>query len=280
VQRVIALEGGRNFRDLGGYAAGENRRVRWGRLYRSGSLSNVTPTGHAALRTRGIRVLCDFRTRRERERELVDWNGDGRVLLAWDYDPKLVSVRALLADAGVSAHSGLSPQLARRAMIELYRRLPTRLAGPYAALFERLAAGDLPLVFGCAAGKDRTGVAAALVLSCLGVPWEVIVGDYTLTNQVVDLEQALFQNPRRSVGLEDEHGQLARVDRDARAPFLEAHPEYLAAAFEQINHDHGSIEGYLCTRLGVDPAKSVRIREHLLEARGQEPVGSAGACAA
>ena len=96
MQRVISLEGGRNFRDLGGYAAGENQRVRWGRLYRSGTLSNVTPDGHAALRARGVRVLCDFRTRREREREAVDWNGDGRALLAWDYDPKLVSVRALL----------------------------------------------------------------------------------------------------------------------------------------------------------------------------------------
>ncbi len=265
MQRVIALEGGRNFRDLGGYAAGENQRVRWGRLYRSGTLSNVTPNGHAALRTRGIRVLCDFRTLREREREVVDWNGDGRVLLAWDYDPKLVSVRALLAETGVSAQLGLSPQLARRAMIELYRRLPTRLAEPYAALFERVAAGDLPLVFGCAAGKDRTGVAAALVLSCLGVPWEAIVADFTLTNQVVDLEQVLFQDPRRSVGLEDEHGQLARVDRETRAPFLEASPEYLAAAFGQILHDHGSIDEYLRERLGVDRAQSARIRAHLLE---------------
>jgi protein-tyrosine phosphatase len=268
VQRVIALEGGRNFRDFGGYPAGENKRVRWGRLYRSGTLSNVTPDGHARLRTRGIRVLCDFRTRREREREVVDWSGDDRILLAWDYDPKLVSVRALLAGVGLSPQSGLSPQLASQAMIELYRRLPTRLAEPYAALFERLAAGDLPLVFGCAAGKDRTGVAAALVLSCLGVPWEVIVGDYTLTNEVVDLEQVLFQDPRRSVGLEDEHGQLARADRDTRAPFLEARPEYLAATFEQIRIDHGSIAEYLRAQLGVDTAKCARIREHLLEARG------------
>jgi protein-tyrosine phosphatase len=265
VQRVIVLEGGRNFRDLGGYASGERQRVRCGRLYRSGTLSNVTPNGHAALRTLGVRVLCDFRTKREREREAVDWNGDGRISLAWDYDPKLVSVRALLAEAGVSAQSPLSAQLARRAMIQLYRALPTRLAEPYAALFTRLAAGDLPLVFGCAAGKDRTGVAAALVLSCLGVPWEVIVTDYTLTNQLVDLEQILFQNPRRSVGLEDEHGQLARVDRDTRAPFLEASPEYLAAAFDQIRRDHGSIDGYLQARLGMDPAQLARIRAHLLE---------------
>jgi protein-tyrosine phosphatase len=266
VRRVIALEGGRNFRDLGGYAAGENQQVRWGRLYRSGSLSNLTASDHAALRSRGIRVLCDFRTRCEREREVVDWSGDGRMLLAWDYDPRLVSVRALLAGAGVSIQSGLSPQVARLAMIELYRRLPTGLAEPYAALFERLAADDLPLVFACAAGKDRTGVAAALVLSCLGVPWDVIVADFTLTNQVVDLEQVLFRHPRRGVGLEDEHGQLARVDRETRAPFLEASPEYLAAAFAQIRQDHGSIEEYLRARLGVDPAKSARIRERLLEA--------------
>jgi protein-tyrosine phosphatase len=265
VQRVIALEGGRNFRDLGGYATRDNRRVRWGRLYRSGAMSYLTPDDHAVLRSRGIRVLCDFRTRREREREAVDWDGEGRVRLEWDYDPRLVSVRALLTDAGVSVQSGLSIPIARAAMFELYRQLPIRLAEPFAALFERLAADDLPLVFGCSAGKDRTGVAAALVLACLGVPWDAIVADFTLTNQVVDLEQALFQDPRRSVGLEDEHGQLARLGREARAPFLEAAPEYLAAAFEQIHRDHGSVEEFLRTRLGVDAAKSMRIREHLLE---------------
>lgn len=265
MQRLIALEGGRNFRDLGGYVTGEGRRVRWERLYRSGVMSYLTAGDHAALRSRGIRFLCDFRTRREREREVVDWDGDGRVRLEWDYDPRTVSVRALLADAGVSTESGLSRPIARAAMLELYRRLPTRLAEPYAALFERLAAGDLPLIFGCAAGKDRTGVAAALVLTCLGVPWDVIVGDFTLTNQIVDLEQVLFQDPRRSVGLEDERGQLARLSRDARAPFLEAAPEYLAAAFDQIRLEHGSIDEFLRAHLGVDTAKSTRIREQLLE---------------
>lgn len=265
MQRVIALEGGRNFRDLGGYTTYDNRRVRWGRLYRSGAMSYLTPDDHATLRSRGIRVLCDLRTRREREREAVDWDGEGRVRLEWDYDPRFISLRALLADAGVSVQSGLSIPIARVAMVELYRQLPTRLAEPYAALFERLAADDLPLVFGCSAGKDRTGVAAALVLACLGVPWETIVADFTLTNQVVDLEKVLFQDPRRSVGLEDEQGQLARLGREARAPFLEAAPEYLEAAFEQIHRDHSSVEEFLRTRLGVDAAKSVRIREHLLE---------------
>ena len=265
MQRVIALEGGRNFRDLGGYATVDDRRVRWGRLYRSGAMSYLTPNDHAALRSRGIRLLCDFRTRREREREAVDWDGEGRVRLEWDYDPRLVSVRALLTDAGVSVQSGLSTPIARAAMFELYRQLPTRLAEPYAALFERLAADDLPLVFACSAGKDRTGVAAALVLACLGVPWDAIVADFTLTNHVVDLEQVLFQDPRRSVGLEDEHGQLVRLGHEARTPFLDAAPDYLAAAFEQIHRDHGSVEEFLRTKLGVDAAKTLRIRGHLLE---------------
>jgi protein-tyrosine phosphatase len=272
-KRVIELAGGRNFRDLGGYSAGGNRRVRRGLLYRSGTLSNLTLEDHARLRDMGIRMLCDFRTRHEREREPVSWDGDGRVALGWDYDPRLVSVSALLAGAQratpveTPAGAALRPsaQLARGAMMELYRRLPVHLAEPYAALFERLSAGDLPLVFGCAAGKDRTGVAAALVLSCLGVPWETIVADFTLTNELVDLEQVLFQDPRGGIGLDDEYRQLARVGREIRAPFLDASPEYLAAAFEQIRRDHGSIDEYLRVRLGVDEARSARIRAHLLE---------------
>ena len=262
MNRLVPLEGGRNFRDLGGYATGDGRRVRWGRAYRSGVMSYLTDADRVRLDGLGLRTVCDFRAPGERKREPTNWQSPGTQVLHWDYDFRSVSLRAVLADVDVAE---LSPEIAHRCMTELYRRLPTLFAAPYAGLFRKLADGESPLVFHCAAGKDRTGIAAALILISLGVPRDTVVGDYVLTDSVVDLEASLFAHPRTSIGVGDEHAHLTRVGREARAPLLQARPEYLQAAIEQIEGDCGSIEQYLRERLGVTDEMIRGIQDHLLE---------------
>jgi protein-tyrosine phosphatase len=138
-------------------------------------------------------------------------------------------------------------------------------AQPYADLFRKLADGALPLVFHCAAGKDRTGIAAALILTSLGVPRDTVFDDYLLTDRAVDLEAALFQHRRTSIGVGDEHAHLRTIGREARAPLLEARPEYLDAAIEQIEGEYGSVEVYLRQRLGVTDEMLRSLHSHLLE---------------
>jgi protein-tyrosine phosphatase len=150
-------------------------------------------------------------------------------------------------------------------MMRLYRALPEHLAVAYAGLFARLAAGDLPLVFACAAGKDRTGLAAALVLTALGVPRELVIEDFRLTETAVDLERVLLQRPDRGLGLDADRAGLAAVSRETRAPLLAADPEYLVTALAQIESAYGSVAEYLRARLGVDAASLAAIRSHLLE---------------
>ena len=263
VNRLLPLEGGRNFRDLGGYATRDGRRVRWGRAYRSGVMSYLTDADRIRLDRLGLRTVCDFRAPGERKREPTNWQSPGVRVLHWDYDFRSVSLRAVLADIDVRE---LSPEIAQQCMAELYRRLPTLFARPYADLFRKLAEGESPLVFHCAAGKDRTGIAAALILIGLGVPRDTVVDDYVLTDSVVDLEASLFEHPRTSIGVGDEHSHLRRVGREARAPLLQARPEYLQAAIEQIEGDYGSVEGYLRERLGVTEEMIRGIQDHLLEA--------------
>lgn len=259
LQRVVPLQGGLNFRDLGGYETLDGCRVRWRTVFRSGVMSYLTLSDAGYLQQIGIRVLCDFRTRDEREREAVRWPGAEVVRLEWDYDPRQVSLR------GLRSESDFSPEITRSAIIEFYRTLPAHFEEQYAGLFAKLAAGDVPLVFGCSAGKDRTGVAAALVLTCLGVPWEEVVKDFALTDQVVDLEQAIFQHSTGSLGLSEDQSRLRQMSPEARAPLLRASPEYLEAAFDQIRRDHGSIDAYLHGRLRVTPERAASIRAHLLE---------------
>ena len=258
--RLLPLQGGRNFRDLGGYLAHDGRRVRWGRLFRSGVMSYLTDSDHAHLDAIGLRVVCDLRTQREREREPTHWRPQEVAWMQWDYDPGQTSLRSYL-----DGESEFTPEVTRQCMLRLYRALPSLFAPQYAQLLQRLAAADLPLVFHCSAGKDRTGLAAALVLSALDVPVETIMEDYRLTDELVDLEAALFQHPRSSIGVGDEYSVLSRVDRAARMPLLRAAPEYLETALEQIAREHGSIESYLSGPLGLTTDARDALRAQLLE---------------
>jgi protein-tyrosine phosphatase len=108
-------------------------------------------------------------------------------------------------------------------------------------------------------------MAAALILTSLGVRIEDVLADFALTDQVVDLERALFDNPTGSVGFGNDQSYLRTLSPEVRAPLLKAAPEYLESAFEQLRKDHGSIEGYLRERLQVTDDAITRIRAHLLE---------------
>jgi protein-tyrosine phosphatase len=260
IERLLPLEGGRNFRDLGGYETADGRRVRWGRLYRSGVLSYLSDVDHDRLVALDIRVLCDLRTARERAREPTQWRNPHTAQLSWNYDPSHTSLRSYLAQA-----AEYSAETTRQSMLTLYRNLPTLFTPQYRELFARVARAELPVVFHCSAGKDRTGLAAALILTSLGVPRPTVIADYALTDQLVDLEHALFRHPRGSIGVGDEFSALSSVDPAARAPLLRAMPEYLEAAFAQIERNHGSVESYLSSELGVTQEAAAALRLHLLE---------------
>jgi protein-tyrosine phosphatase len=259
--RLLPLEGGRNFRDLGGYLTAGGHWVRRGRLYRSGVLTYLTAADHRLLADRGIRVICDLRTQRERQREPSQWPDANAVLLAWDYDPRHTSLRHYL-----DTETDITPEAMRRCMLKLYRHLPGLLRPQYAALFAQLAADRTPVLFHCSAGKDRTGIAAALILSLLGVPREAIVADYALTNECVDLEEQLQRRRDSSLGVGDNVALFPRLDRATRRPLIDASPDYLLAALEQIERDRGSVDTYLREDLGVSADTAATIRASLLEA--------------
>ena len=252
--RLVAVDGGRNFRDLGGYPAADGRRVRWGLLYRSGSLGGLTQAGWETLNALGVRTVCDFRTDTERAADPFAWaSQDGLSYWARDY-------RMSFAVLGETLRSGFADgETARAGMIAGYRELPYQQAPGYARLFAHLKAGDVPLVFNCAAGKDRAGTAAALILTALGVPREIVVEDYVLTNEVYDVE-AVLKRPRE--------GPLARYPEAVGAAVARADPAYVEAALDTIDARHGGIERYLDEVLDVGADALRAIRDRLLEPTG------------
>lgn len=247
-ERVLALEGGRNFRDMGGYATHDGRRLKWGKLYRSGSMAQLSDAAYERLAALGVRSICDLRTTVEREANPVDWR---RVpnLSYWarDYAMSFGDLREVLASDLPTA------EMARAGMLKGYRDLPFEQAPAYAELFRMLAAGEVPLVFNCSAGKDRTGVAAALILGALGAPEEVIIEDYLLSNSTYDRSASAA------------NGRLVSVGPEVVAAILGVDASYIHAALAAVSEAHGSVAGYLEARLGVSERDLRGIQDLLLE---------------
>lgn len=259
VQKIIALEGGCNFREIGGYPSLDGRRLRPGRLFRSGVMAYLTPVDQQRLAQLGIRTIVDLRRADERRKEPTRWADRSACVLDADnlQDPPPM-LRFTLRGAPTL------PRM-RQAMIGLYRDMPESLASRMGMMFERLVAGELPLLVHCSAGKDRTGFAVALILEVLGITREAVLQDYTFTNRAVDLERFIFEHRAGAAGLAQSSHPLMQVPSDVRNALLTADPDYLSAALEQLCSDYGSAEGYVERRLGLTPQRLLDLRNLLLE---------------
>jgi protein-tyrosine phosphatase len=252
-RRVAQLEGGHNFRDIGGYRTADGKRVRWGRVYRSGTMAMLTEADQAYMAEIGIRVICDFRSTKERQVRPTRWS-ESHAVVHWarDHDSSVGELVAAIT------HPEASAEAMRKRMIAAYRHLPYEQAESYREVFRRVADGDLPLIFHCAAGKDRTGIAAALLLTLLGVPRATVIEDYLLTER-------FFERGCHLVISDPTSSRFASVNPAIWEPMMRAETVYIEAMFDTLISRHGSIEAYLEGTLGVDAAMRERIRQELLE---------------
>ncbi|MEJ7927539.1 tyrosine-protein phosphatase [Sphingobium sp. AN641] len=248
----VPLERGFNLRDFGGYATADGRTVKRGMLYRSGTMALLSPADAAHLRSLGIRAICDFRRREERAAEPTEWHEDGVDYYCRDYDETSGVLAEMIRTDGASAAD------MRAVMVGLYRVIAADHAESYRAMFAQILDGRLPILINCAAGKDRTGVGAALILAVLGVPRETIVEDYLLTNVHADWDWRLAQD----------NSAIARAHRSrgaAIAPVLTADRAYIETLFETLDTAHGGMDGYIADVLGVDDGARAAIQAMLLD---------------
>ena len=242
---LIELEGGCNFREVSGYLSEDGRCLRPGLLFRSGVLSYFTFADQDRLRSLGIRTIVDLRRAEERRREPTRWDDPRTRVLHMEQAPDPPPVmRAALRDAP-------DPHGMRQLMLELYRAMPDFQAGRLRVLLESLMVGETPVLVHCSAGKDRTGFVVAVLLEALGIAREQVLHDYGLTNTAVDLERFVFEC-RTGAGVADDAHPLKRIPAAVRQVLLTADPAYLCAAFERLEADYGSVQGYLQRRLGLD----------------------------
>jgi protein-tyrosine phosphatase len=240
--RLLKLEGASNFRDLGGYPGREGRPLRWRRVFRSDHLGHLTNADRDALASLGLCRAFDFRGLEERAARSYELPGVRQYSLA--IEPTVAQQIAALSEAG----SLLTPDRMVGLMEELYRHLVNDQAARFAEWFSHLLDDDSPLVFHCTAGKDRTGLAAALFLLALGVSLHTVEQDYLFTNEVY----------RRPASVEP------RVSDETLAVLWGVRSGFLRAAFAAIDADHGGIESYLERRMKLTRSARERLAEMYL----------------
>ncbi len=248
--RLIALDGQANFRDLGGYDAAGGRHVKPGEIFRSGELSHLDASDYRRIADLGIRTVFDLRTDDERRAEPTRW-GAGHV-------ETFVAAKngAIFSSDALLDHGRPSAAKAREAMLALYREMPDQYAPELKAIFADLLTHQTPLLVHCTAGKDRTGLAAALILTALGTPRDEVLKDYALSNRFVTA--AIIGQTQTG------HAMLGRLPPDVVGALLAADPAYLEASFAAINHEYGSTDNYFKTKLSLGPAQIAALRANLL----------------
>ena len=231
LERHIRLAGTRNLRDVGGYPAGDGRRTRWRTLLRTDALDRLPATSQAELIALGLRQVIDLRWTSELDEFPSVFRASDSV--------RYRSIPLLDEDPGPG-----------KSLSDIYRMM-LDVRGPQLVEVVRalLGPGGLPAVVGCAAGKDRTGVAIALVLAAVGVPKEVVAGDYALSAELFAAEVA------------DEH----LVDWRAAPAVVDCAPENMIEALDHLERRHGGAATLLLAN-GLTRAELDRLAELLTEA--------------
>jgi protein-tyrosine phosphatase len=249
-----------NLRDLGGYETGDHAIVRDKLVYRSNQLAPVSAADELKISALGLKNDYDLRT--EDERKAHPDELPASVVNVWlnviaDEQHSPAAELANLLRNPKEANSELGDGKAELFMEKTYRdfvSLPSARAA-YRRLFIALSEpSNLPAVFHCTAGKDRTGWAAAALLSILGVPRNVVVADYLRSNEY------LLPVYRRQID-----GFVAGGGDPTIPPALfGVKEEYLQAAFDEVKEKYGGINQYFSQALGIDAAAQKRLRQVLL----------------
>ncbi len=251
-RQTPTFEGIHNFRDYGGYAA-DGGNVRRGLLYRSGQHVGATDEDLAALAALDIRTVIDLRGITERTnhpcRRHDGWSGE---VVAHDGET-----------SSSPPHMDIGPEIttaeyARDRMMTVYTRMPNNPAMQimFGRYLTALATRDGASLVHCFAGKDRTGIAATILLHILGVSEEDQEHEFLLTNKSPTLHVL------RAQSVPAMEARLGRKMDDASVrALLEVHEDYLARFHETANETSGSLDGWLEEKVGIDD----RLRDALRE---------------
>lgn len=251
------LTGTRNFRSLKGLPTADGRRIAGHTILRSDQLDLLGAQDWRVLTSLGVKTVCDLRSASERKRYPNSQPSEGIRQIPMDV------ISDVRADPGLIATLRDNPNVegAVDLMLEVYRRLPGSMAPHLPQLFGLFESAEVPVLIHCAAGKDRTGFAVAVLLHALGVTQESIFADYLLSARA----ECVTNPERREMVAEIVFRLSGQADSEAMIDaIMDARPVYLQTAFDAVAVEYGSLDSYVQTCAGLDAVALQRLRDRWL----------------
>lgn len=249
--RFLGFESVANLRDIGGYRTANGQRVKWGQVYRGASLAYVAPNERDKLDALGLQVVCDLRRPDEIEKAPNQLPQGANYLNVPSMDTinSFEQVRQML----------FKPHYLEVMMAEIYiEAIIENNPNMFRAVYQQIIDGKLPLLVHCTAGKDRTGLAVALLLLLLGVDEDTVLNDYTLSNHYFDYFKRVTGKLVKWLK------RVGFTEADV-SPLLMADRRNLKTALEHIKRKYGSVEAYLIARAEMTPQDFEALKARLLE---------------
>lgn len=249
---VVPLTGAMNCRDIGGYPVADGRYVRTNAIFRSDRLSQLTDDDCEELATYGIRTVVDFRTSAEANRDVSRlW------ATVTTHAPLPIGDEIAQQQEFVDRiRSGEITSVTIDDVADSYIEMLSDSGNQFANFLELTADLDCwPLLFHCTAGKDRTGIAAALILELCGVERGLVLDDYELTNSL--RSERRIEQLRQSL-------EAAGADVEAIRPALSAPRDAMARTLDYLDKTHGGVEKFVVNELHIDPDNVTLLRLNLL----------------
>jgi protein-tyrosine phosphatase len=246
--RRVAFRGITNFRDLGGYRAGVDGLVRWGMVFRADGLHGLLPDDLSVFEQLGVRTVYDLRGDLERTENPNP------------VPSRRLSIMSRPAEADPPARTGLTAADGERILADVYSGVIDHSAAQIGELFTGLSEDEaLPAVFHCHAGKDRTGVVAAILLEALGVPRPVVLDDYELSARY---------RPRPHQDSSYERLIRSGLSPEAAAGVLTTARWAMEEALGHLDAEYCGVEEYLTGLAGMRKEHLDALRARLLENAG------------
>ncbi len=244
-----------NWRDIGGYRTDDGHWVRMGMIYRADQLDKVSDADMTRIDALNPAVIIDLRTKSERSREPDKIPPRARGLVLDVAADSAGTLGGDMREAMAAISTGKGAEMLTAANRD-FVSLPSALTAYTGMMRELLQEKDGAIVYHCTAGKDRTGWATAIILSILGVPRDTIMADYLLSNQYLKAKN------EATIAMFKKSG--APFDVSNLEPVITVRPEYLQAAFDEVDRKFGSFDAYAHKGLGLTDADIAALRTKYL----------------
>ncbi len=250
--RKLSMDGSYNSRELGGYKTTDGKSVKWGVLFRSDKLSDISLEDQKYLKNLGIQRIVDFRSKAEKAED------PDKIPEGVAYIEMPIEVDGAMRTKIEAILKGEINRNVKGFLIEANEEFIKNYSHIYSKFLKDLAKEQKPTMFHCTAGKDRAGFAAAITLIAIGVSKEDAINDYMKTNEYTAERINEMISKIELMSLYQTDGELLR-------PLLGVEREYLEAAFKAAEDEYGSLENYIRSGLNISEKEIQQLRSFLLK---------------